>query len=57
MLVTELDFHNDETRQNLFSTLSELISLNVVPIINTNDAVTPPTTYAYDNRTPGKKKV
>nr|NVI72275.1 putative delta-1-pyrroline-5-carboxylate synthase [Cucujiformia] len=30
------------TRRNLMGTLSELISLNIVPIINTNDAVTPP---------------
>lgn len=30
------------TRRNLFSTLTELISLNIVPIINTNDAVSPP---------------
>nr|NVI72216.1 putative delta-1-pyrroline-5-carboxylate synthase [Cucujiformia] len=36
------DFYNEETRKNLFSTLSELISLNIVPIINTNDAVSPP---------------
>ncbi|ETN58982.1 glutamate semialdehyde dehydrogenase [Anopheles darlingi] len=42
VLVTEPDFYNDETRKNLFSTLSELISLNIVPIINTNDAVVPP---------------
>lgn len=42
VLVTKPDFYNDETRKNLFSTLSELISMNIVPIINTNDAVTPP---------------
>ncbi|XP_053669219.1 delta-1-pyrroline-5-carboxylate synthase [Anopheles marshallii] len=42
VLVTEPDFYNEETRKNLFSTLSELISLNIVPIINTNDAVVPP---------------
>lgn len=42
VLVTKPDFYNDETRRNLFSTLSELISMNIVPIINTNDAVTPP---------------
>lgn len=40
--MTKPDFYNDETRRNLISTLSELISLNIVPIINTNDAVTPP---------------
>ncbi|XP_014235949.1 delta-1-pyrroline-5-carboxylate synthase [Trichogramma pretiosum] len=42
VLVTKPDFMNEETRKNLFSTLSELISLNIVPIINTNDAVSPP---------------
>jgi len=42
VLVTKPDFYNEETRRNLFSTLSELISLNIIPIINTNDAVTPP---------------
>lgn len=42
VLVTKPDFYNEETRKNLFCTLSELISLNIVPIINTNDAVEPP---------------
>ncbi|XP_060526646.1 delta-1-pyrroline-5-carboxylate synthase [Cylas formicarius] len=42
ILVTKADFYNEETRRNLMSTLSELISLNIVPIINTNDAVSPP---------------
>ncbi|XP_030371538.1 delta-1-pyrroline-5-carboxylate synthase [Scaptodrosophila lebanonensis] len=42
VLVTKPDFYNEETRNNLFCTLSELISLNIVPIINTNDAVSPP---------------
>ena len=42
VLVTKPDFYNEETRRYLFGTLSELISLNIVPIINTNDAVTPP---------------
>lgn len=44
VLVTKPDFYNEETRRHLFSTLSELISLNIVPIINTNDAVSPPLT-------------
>ncbi|XP_072385896.1 delta-1-pyrroline-5-carboxylate synthase [Diabrotica undecimpunctata] len=42
VLVTKADFYNEETRKNLISTLTELISLNIVPIINTNDAVSPP---------------
>jgi len=40
VLVTKIDFYNEETRTNLFNTLSELISMKIVPIINTNDAVT-----------------
>lgn len=56
VLVTNSDLKNDETRQNLFSTLSELISLNIVPIINTNDAVTPPPPQE-DDRPPRAKKV
>lgn len=56
--MTKPDFYNEETRQNLFSTLSELISLNIVPIINTNDAVSPPM-FIVDEEvyTPGSKKV
>ena len=42
VLVTKPDFYNEETRRHLASTVSELISLNIVPIINTNDAVSPP---------------
>ena len=42
VLVTKPDFYNEETRKNLFCTLSELISLNIAPIVNTNDAVSPP---------------
>ncbi|XP_054898931.1 delta-1-pyrroline-5-carboxylate synthase [Poeciliopsis prolifica] len=42
VLVTNLDFHDDEKRQNLNSTLQELLRMNIIPIINTNDAVAPP---------------
>ncbi|KAM9424031.1 delta-1-pyrroline-5-carboxylate synthase [Pholidichthys leucotaenia] len=42
VLVTNLDFHDDQKRQNLNSTLQELLLMNIVPIINTNDAVVPP---------------
>lgn len=40
--MTNLDFHDDQKRQNLNSTLRELLHMNIVPIINTNDAVVPP---------------
>lgn len=42
ILITKPDFYNTETRHNLNSTINELIALNILPIINTNDAVTPP---------------
>ncbi|KAL0269857.1 UNVERIFIED_CONTAM: hypothetical protein PYX00_007452 [Menopon gallinae] len=57
VLVTKPDFYNEETRRNLFSTLSELISLNIVPIINTNDAVTPPPQAEDEMRGVGGKKI
>ncbi|XP_061396872.1 delta-1-pyrroline-5-carboxylate synthase [Musca vetustissima] len=56
VLVTKPDFYNDETRNNLFCTLSELISLNIVPIINTNDAVSPPMFIVDDDLPAGSKK-
>ncbi|TRY76870.1 hypothetical protein TCAL_03832 [Tigriopus californicus] len=42
VLVTKPDFYNDNTRQQLFTTINELLQLNIIPIINTNDAVSPP---------------
>merc|ERR1719481_1459889 len=42
VLVTKQDFLNDDTRQQLFNTIRELMALNIIPIINTNDAVSPP---------------
>lgn len=56
VLVTKPDFYNEETRKNLFCTLSELISLNIVPIINTNDAVSPPMYIHDDSVVPGTGK-
>lgn len=56
VLVTKPDFYNEETRNNLFCTLSELISLNIVPIINTNDAVSPPMFIKDDDLPAGSKK-
>ncbi|XP_062927524.1 delta-1-pyrroline-5-carboxylate synthase isoform X1 [Mobula hypostoma] len=42
ILVTELDFQDEQKRRNLNSTLHELLRMNIVPIVNTNDAVVPP---------------
>ena len=42
ILITKPDFYNEETRRNLTITLNELIALKILPIINTNDAVSPP---------------
>ena len=42
VLVTKQDFINEDTRQQLFNTIGELMALNIIPIINTNDAVSPP---------------
>jgi delta-1-pyrroline-5-carboxylate synthetase len=42
VLVTKADFYNEFTRQNLTSTLNELLELNIVPILNTNDAIAAP---------------
>ncbi len=39
VLVNKLDFYNEYTRENLMSTLNSLIDLNIVPILNTNDAI------------------
>jgi len=42
ILITKSDFYIENTRNNLISTISELLALNILPIINTNDAVSPP---------------
>ena len=42
ILVTRPDFDNESSRTNLRSTLIELLKMNIIPIINTNDAVSPP---------------
>ena len=42
VLVTKPDFQSKETKKQLFRTIDELLQLNIIPIINTNDAVSPP---------------
>ena len=40
--MTKSDFYNEFTRENLQATLDELLNLNIVPILNTNDAIVAP---------------
>lgn len=39
VLVTKADFHNQASRTQLRNTILDLLSLDIVPIVNTNDAV------------------
>lgn len=48
VLVTKPDFYNPASRITLRSTFSELLSLNIVPIVNTNDAVFSPSVRDTD---------
>ena len=39
VLVSKSDFDKKENRDQLIATMNELMALNIIPIINTNDAV------------------
>lgn len=39
VLVTKADFRNESSRRQLRNTILDLLRLNIVPIVNTNDAV------------------
>merc|ERR1719167_1621836 len=49
VLVTKQDFRNENTRKQLFNTIQELMALHIIPVINTNDAVSPPPADIMDN--------
>ena len=40
MLITKPDFTKPDSRRLLRSTLSDLLTMNIVPILNENDVVT-----------------
>eukprot|EP00041_Stephanoeca_diplocostata_P019593 m.425225 g.425225 ORF g.425225 m.425225 type:complete len:748 (-) comp21343_c0_seq2:435-2678(-) len=48
VLVTREDFRDQKTLANLRDTLSELLSMRIIPIINENDAISPPATENAD---------
>lgn len=48
VLVTKNDFKDRNTLNHLRETLDELLRMDVIPIINENDAVSPPPTQSAD---------
>ena len=48
ILVTKNDFKHRSTVDNLRETINELLIMNVIPIINENDAISPPGNVGAD---------
>ena len=53
MLITGLDFSNEESHKNFQRTLNRLLELNVIPIINENDTIATQEISVGDNDTMG----
>lgn len=53
MLITGLDFSNEESHRNFQSTLNRLLELNAIPIINENDTIATQEISVGDNDTMG----
>ena len=49
VLVTAADFHNTSTTSTLHDTIRDLMSLNIIPIINANDVTEPRYIYRDNN--------
>lgn len=48
VLVTQNDFDRQSTRDNLTSTMEELLRLNIIPLVNENDVMSDPATAESD---------
>lgn len=48
ILLTEMDLHSKEKRKNLRETISTLLSLGIVPIVNENDVLGPQRANPHD---------
>jgi len=48
VLVTQHDFERQSTRDNLTSTMEELLRLNIIPLVNENDVMSDPATADSD---------
>jgi len=48
VLVTQNDFERESTKNNLTSTMEELLRLNIIPLVNENDVMSDPATSDSD---------